>query len=125
MSNLSNTQKPLKCPALLSFCLLNYLSFASLSQAQQLQPEINCNQQAGQYVMTSEGLKPIEMFCDRAEQEEQVVKVDVVTQVVPKIPQKPFGKPYKMNGNVCRDRSGDLICVTPKSAPRLKGGNVF
>ncbi|BAZ33981.1 hypothetical protein NIES4074_64950 (plasmid) [Cylindrospermum sp. NIES-4074] len=72
-------------------------------------------------VITSEGTKPVSMFCDFQEKTEQkfteVEKPPLNTQTIPR---PSLGNSYELNGNVCRNQGIDTICLTPQGATNLR-----
>ncbi|AFZ56859.1 hypothetical protein H6G54_02850 [Anabaena cylindrica FACHB-243] len=104
-------------------CFLNNWFLATPSQAQVIQPnQLDCeNVESSAMVMTTEGVKTVSMFCDFQEKREQkFTDVKSQQQQTQSIPRPSLGKPYELNGNVCRNQGADMICLTPQGASNLR-----
>lgn len=77
---------------------------------------------SGAAVVTSEGIKSVNMFCDFIEKQTQleVLEIPSQQQSSTKIEKLAWGNPYNLNGNICRDFATSTVCLTPQSAAKLR-----
>jgi len=80
------------------------------------QEEVNCNSTSSDtMVKTSAGFVPVSVYCqDQSDNYQQPVANTQTT------PPPPWREPYWSNGNVCRERSADTVCLTPQEATNLR-----
>lgn len=76
-------------------------------------------------VITPEGIKSVNVFCDFTEKEPQLDFKELPSQQQSstKIVGISWGKLYNLNGNICRDFATSTVCLTPQAAANLRWKN--
>ncbi len=77
---------------------------------------VDCNNIApGVNVQTTEGIRPLSVYCQAKSINLQQPAPNIQTT-----PRLPWGTAYWLNGNVCRERGADTVCLTPQEANNLR-----
>jgi len=82
-----------------------------------LPQEVNCNQGYLNYrVQTPQGLVNASNYCQTKANNRQQLATnnEVMKQEI------AWGKPYQLDGNICRERIADQVCLTPQEAANLR-----
>lgn len=78
--------------------------------------EVDCNKVISDAtVETTEGLRTVSFYCHAQSDNSQQTAPNIQT-----IPRFSWQAPYWLNGNVCRERVTETVCLTPQEATNLR-----